>query len=421
MHIGMILYSKHTFPPDIRVEKEARALAEAGFKVTVLTDRVTAEEASLEQIKPNFWVKRTFFPESPHLLGKMLSHLTLVRKEFLRVISDFIKNQSPDVLHVHDFNLVPTVLKLAHEYNLPVIADLHENMPAALVALRAEYPQPMKLINQVILNYHLWRWHESRTLPLCKRVVVVVPEAVPRLFQYKIPKSDIVVVSNTEDDHTFSVDEHAIDQYIINKYKYLWMAAYVGGIGPHRGVNTVLHALPHIKGKIPDFIFAVIGARRNDADRILKEARRLEVSQMVEVVSWQPFEKVSSYIQASKVCLVPHNNFEHTQTTVPHKLFQYMISKRAVLVSDCRPLARIVDDAQAGLVYRADDPRDLSEKLVFMASHSRKRHRMGLNGQRAALGKYAWRHDSRRLIRMYSDLESELKLGLTTEESGGIK
>ncbi|RLI52987.1 MAG: hypothetical protein DRP09_16800, partial [Candidatus Thorarchaeota archaeon] len=35
MNIGMVLYSR--FPPDIRVEKEARSLIAAGYKVHLLT------------------------------------------------------------------------------------------------------------------------------------------------------------------------------------------------------------------------------------------------------------------------------------------------------------------------------------------------------------------------------------------------
>ena len=49
----------------------------------------------------------------------------------------------------------------------------------------------------------------------------------------------------------------------------------------------------------------------------------------------------------------PHEDFEHTQTTVPHKLFQYMMGRKTVLVSDCAPLKRIIGDNEAGYVFKA--------------------------------------------------------------------
>jgi len=186
------------------------------------------------------------------------------------------------------------------------------------------------------------------------------------------------------------------------------MACYVGGIGPHRGLNTAVKALPYIKGKIPNFKLVIVGAKGDQANQILSDAATLNVEDMVEVIGWQPFKKVNSYVMASKVCLVPHNDFEHTHTTVPHKLFQYMICSKPVLVSSCRPLKRIVEDTKAGVVFRANDPGDLAKKFIYMYENSHALNDMGLNGREAALGKYAWRHDAERLIDFYTDLSGKL-------------
>jgi len=123
------------------------------------------------------------------------------------------------------------------------------------------------------------------------------------------------------------------------------------------------------------------------------------------VLRWVPFEKVSSYFSISAVCLVPHNDFEHTQTTVPYKLFQSMISGKPVVVSDVRPLKRIVDETGAGLVFNAGDPSSLAAVLVELYQKPELADRLGRNGYSAAQGLYSWRHDAERLIRLYDEMD----------------
>jgi glycosyltransferase involved in cell wall biosynthesis len=119
---------------------------------------------------------------------------------------------------------------------------------------------------------------------------------------------------------------------------------------------------------------------------------------------------VNSYVFASQVCLVPHNNFEHTQTTVPHKLFQYMICEKPVLVSDCRPLARIVRETDTGYIFKANDFNDFATKLIYIYNHPKEAQQKGRNGKKVALETYAWRHDANNLLMMYAELEKQHKL-----------
>jgi len=149
---------------------------------------------------------------------------------------------------------------------------------------------------------------------------------------------------------------------------------------------------------------------RGAALRQLAElARAAGAAEWVELVEWVPADRVAGYIAASRVCLVPHNDFEHTQTTVPHKLFEYMLMGKPVLVGSCAPLQRIVREAQAGLVFQAGSAAGLAECLIGLHRSSEEDLALcGENGRRAALGPFAWRHDARRLVDMYRGLELAL-------------
>jgi glycosyltransferase involved in cell wall biosynthesis len=402
----MIYGEENPFPPDIRLEKEIKALCDAGHRVTVLTQRIPDNALNQETlIEGCASINRIIIKKKGFLL-RQLWHFTLLHRSWIPVIREFIEKEKPEILHVHDFDLVPTTIKVAQRCNLPVIADLHENMPAAHRAYRSTKPISYKLINAALFNYHIWRRKESRILKICAKIIVVVPEAAERLLKYGITEEKIAIVSNTEDETTFPMPTVIVDKDIEKKYSRSWIALYVGGIGPHRGIDTVIQALPIVIKVIPGFRLVVVGARNSERKLLNDMAREYDVSPFVEIIDWLPVEKIKNYILCSKVCLVPHNDFEHTQTTVPHKLFQYMICKKPVLVSSCRPLVRIVKKTNAGKIFEANDSSDFAKKLIDMYKDPDMLDEIGLNGYKAATGPFAWRNDAKRLAQIYYELQN---------------
>lgn len=407
MRIGMILDNTREFPPDIRVEKEIKALVAAGHEVFVLSPKYKKESAFSEFIPElGAIVDRVFLGT---VAGRYLSNawraITMFDTRWLVVTRNFVERHQLEVLHVHDLFTVPAIVQVGKEKGIPVVADLHENMPAAMRVERTNYPLWKRIIWGTLYNYHWMQRKEARALKQCAAVIIVVPEAADRLLSYGISKDRIFIISNTEDETTFPFKLEQADLSIREKYKDKFVISYIGGIGAHRGLDTTLKALPYIIRELPNIYFLIVGADSKSKAIIDALVIKLKVNDYVEVLPWQPFNKVNSYVMASDVCLVPHNNFEHTQTTIPHKLFQYMICGKPVLVSDCKPLKRVIEQAKAGAIFRANDIQHLAETLVHMAKHPEQLAEMGLNGQRAALGPLSWKVDSKVLVELYCKID----------------
>ena len=402
----MILYvdDNRTFPPDIRVEKEAKALSKAGHEVFILT-----------LLKPGF--KNVEFIDAlgatvirvvithENILKKLTRFWNMYDKRWEQPIGTFIENYQIDVLHVHDLPMVPTTLGIAKKYHKPVVADLHENMPAAFAAYRTGMPPLKRLVSLIVHNYWRMKKQEARYLPECDHVIVVVEEAIERIKGYGLPTYSISVVANSEDETSFRFRPDEADNKITEIYERYWTVSYIGGIGPHRGLDIALKAVPFIGNRIPNFQLLIVGANDQAKKWINREVERLDIAAWVKVVGWQPFSKVNSYVVASDVCLVPHKDFEHTQEAIPHKLFQYMICSKPVLVSSCKPLKRVVEDTKAGRVFDIDNPLSMAEELVWMYDNPDECQQFGRNGHEAALGKYAWKNDADRLVSIYDNIK----------------
>jgi len=414
MRIGMILDVGSDLADDLRVNKEASALCGAGFDVALLAGHHGSEHPPEETL--DYGLKVSWRPVPAPALGRrlMLALSWMLRpwsyyRQWAGVIADFVERARPDVLHVHDLPIVPTALAVARDRGIAVVADLHENMPAAQVVCMRAWPIWHRARFHLTREYRRWRHMERTVLRQCARIIAVVPEGTRRIIDdYGVPADRVFVVSNTEDETTY--DPGPPDADILGRYRDCWMATYVGGMGAHRGTDTAIRAAAIAGRRIERFKLVIVGvnpAAKGALSRLVGESG---AGSDVELVDRVPRELLSSYIAASDACLVPHNDFEHTQTTVPHKLFHYMMTGKPVVVSSCAPLKRIVEATRSGLVFRANDPADLARCLVEL--HENKdgcAEAFGRNGREAALGPFAWCNDAATLVEMYRRLEAETR------------
>ena len=406
MNILMVLNKK--FPPDIRVEKEARSLLKQGHNIYLLASREGDEEEVEEVFGINvIRIKRENVNSlARRLRGWQYSLLRIDRHLFLN-LEKIIYRYKIEAVHVHDLPPLQSSLLAAKKHNLPVIADLHENYPVTkqLNLSQKDLTLRNSLKKATIDGYQAWKKHERKVLSLVDRIVVVVPEAAERIEAYKLNREKIFVVSNTEDVDYFTGLE--IESDVVALYRDSFVISYIGALGHHRGVDAAIRAMPDIIEAVPQAKLLIVGSGRKYDKELQDLAKKAGVTENVIFTGWQPFNMIPSYIEASDLCLVPHNYSEHTDTTVPHKLFQYMLKKKPVVVSNCRPLKRIVEETQCGLVFEAENVKDLAEKIISLHKDEALRMQLAKNGYNAVLEEYNWEKSGAVLCAMYSGLNDK--------------
>ncbi|MFX0198698.1 MAG: glycosyltransferase family 4 protein [Candidatus Hodarchaeota archaeon] len=403
MRIGMVL--NKNYPPDIRVEKEVRALRTAGHNVHLLALARTGMNEPTEERIEGLSIRRIFpaFAKLSSLVCRwnfLRFHMTFQDRYWGGEIERYLRDFKLDALHVHDLPLVGTAIPLGRQFGIPVIADLHENYPAALQVWQGGR-QGLK--EWLTANQKRWSAYECQAVRDSAHVIVVVDEAKWRLIeQHGLPTEKITVVMNVEDVKSFqNID---LDPEISARYQDLFLVCYVGGGGEHRGLETTIQAMPYLRDAIPNLRLLIVGPQAADCERLGRLADAQGVKDLVEIFGWQPFTKVPSYIHSSKICLVPHHQNSHTDSTIPHKLFQYMLLGKPVVVSNCQPLKRIVEETRSGLVFQAGNPLDLAKQIRKFYLDKQLRRDCGGRGHEAVLKKYNWTIESRKLCSLYDSL-----------------
>jgi glycosyltransferase involved in cell wall biosynthesis len=169
----------------------------------------------------------------------------------------------------------------------------------------------------------------------------------------------------------------------------------------------LIAAMRQVKAWALNVRLHLVGAQKGTYAQIIGDLiRDLDVGSHVEVTGWVPPALVPAYITQASVCAVPHHSNPHTDTTIPHKLFQYMIAGRPVFVSSSGPLARTVRAAGAGLVFQAGDAMDCAEKIRDMSADPSGLAAAAARGRRYVFDEgHNWEDESApALIRMYDQL-----------------
>ena len=75
-----------------------------------------------------------------------------------------------------------------------------------------------------------------------------------------------------------------------------------------------------------------------------------------------------------------------------------MFMNKPILVSDATPLKRIIEETNAGVVFKSDDSKDFAEKTQFMLES---KLGWGEFGKKAVWQKYNWNNEVKELLRVF--------------------
>ena len=388
MHFKKILMLSQTvFPPDIRIEKEVKSLKEAGFNIVVVCNKFErGPDADYKYCR----VERLSAPFSKSYLNKILNFPIFFNPRYISRILSSIIAERPDFIHAHDLPMVPIALLMKFLFRIPVVYDMHENYPEAL-----KFFQKKGFVNLVFKNYRFAKTLDKFCIRHSDKIIVVVEENRYRLVASGVNSDKITIVSNTVDIDTFAKEK--VDKDIVVKFKNKYVMIYSGRVSPERGLETPLLSIIDIKKQIPEIILIILG----DGPSVIplrKLARENNVYDFIRFLPWVGHDKVNSYLLAAAVCLIPQPNNEFINTTIPHKLFEYMSQGKPVLVSDAIPLKRIVKETGCGRVFKSNDPKSFAEEIIKLRNDPDK---YGERGRNAVFQKYNWQNDSKNLINLY--------------------
>ena len=387
-----------SFPPDPRVENEAVSLIKAGHQVFLFCLKY-ADEKKFEIIN-GIQVKRYTSNTLEYKLSALAYTVPVYSFLMQKKIHQFILETAVEALHIHDIRIAAAVFDTNKKYKLPVVLDLHDNMPEVMKL----YPHLQKFPGKYLISPKKWKEKEEEFILKADRVISVSPEFIETL-QIRLPseKGKFVLVPNTIRKSFY--EDYKVDTKITERYKNKFVVLYLGDTHTRRGLQTAISGVEKLKLKIPNLKLVIVG--KNTTDPILKQqAKDLSISDFVDFEGWQNVTLFQSYILASAICISPlHRNLQH-DVAYANKIFQYMSLGKPLLVSNAIAQKRLVERTKSGLVHQEKNVDDFTNKVLKLFKDTFLRKELGENGKKFVINEFSWEQTSKKLLHLYNNLQN---------------
>lgn len=391
----MVLLDK-AFPPDIRIEKELMCIKEFNVgKITLLTLLNGKKDTTWNGIN----VKRIKKADSS---SAFIKYASVVIREFFS-FPKIIFHKKVNVIHVHDLPYaVPTAL-IGKLFRKKVIFDMHEHYVDMISPLFLTYGRVGKALLKVL---HVL---EAMICRLVDVVIVVAKESKERLIEMGIDAKKIHVIPNYANIKALNelIEEIKNAPNLFDDNDKNIKIVYVGGITYERGLETLVKAVGILRDKgVTNFKVYIVGD--GYVLPTLKEmTKELKLEKFIIFTGWIPYKEAMKHVYYGDIGIAPSKNTPQSNVILPHKLFQYMFFGKPIIVSSVKPLKRIVSKNNCGLIFEADNPIDLANKIMYAINNIDKIKDLGQNGKKAVLEKYNITTMMKKLFRVYSILSEK--------------
>lgn len=335
---------------DPRVEREARALSEAGYSVTVICPEPSDGAGKAFNIDwgPSVsiswlsWTAASFVSECPGYIGSQLYAAAVTMKPF--------------AFHAHDLNTAYVALAAANVTGAHLIVDFHEWFSENVhwdskVKENVPYPEHWKRQLQKL---------EARCLREASATITVCDSIADAMAAELGGKRPVVVRNIPRINHEPTKAYPPLKKQL-NLDQSTFVLLWQGGTGPTRLIEPIIGALEYaskcvlvIRGPSLDLFgegYRKLAAEVGAADRLIL----LPPVPSRDVVAAARGADAGIWTLPA-LC----RNFTFA---LPNKIFEYLASDLPVLAADYPEARRLLMDNQVGLVFDPYDSKSIARSI----------------------------------------------------------
>jgi glycosyltransferase involved in cell wall biosynthesis len=380
MAVKVLMFVSNPFTNDPRVYNEARALVQAGYKVTVIAwdrekqnpPRELQDGIEVIRLRTRLLPKRYSFG-SPFWVG--FNSLLWQQQAYRRALA--LNKETPvDVIHCHDFDTLRIGVRLTRKLGIPLVYDAHEIYGYMMVRL---FP----------------RWIASIFLRLEKRLIkkadtiITVNEPCKGYFR-DVTDKPISIIMNCKQLLTLKYEP------VDNKDNFT--VIYIGGLAKQRFILE----LANVVSELPDVNCIIAGMGQPDYVQALRE--KCTKAPNITFLGKVPFKEVLTLTSKADVILCMFDPDDpNNRVGMPNKLFEAMVCGRPIICTKGTYSGEITEQEEVGLTVEYSKEA-LKEAIIKLRDNPQLREELGRNALQAAISKYNWQKQEEELLGLYQGI-----------------
>lgn len=375
--------------PQVRLAAVARALVAKGNEVEIATAMPNHPTGAIfPEYRNRFFLNEDWrgckihrvwlYPALGAGFKRIVNYLSFA---FLIVVPLF-RVRKPDVILVESpppFVMAPVVLfNLFWRARLVLnVADLWPDSITEMGLMREG------MLANMLRIFEAWCYRRAHT------VNAVTKGIRDSLINNKhVPESKVLFFPNGADTEMFrpQAPDPEIEEKLGLREKDVFL--YAGTLGYAQGLDVALHAMASIETRYPSAHLVFIGDG-SDRERLNQLAKSLAINN-VTFLSPQPPEYVARLYSICIAGLASLKALPLFEGARPSKMFPIMSSGKPVIYSGAGEGARLVLEAQAGIVTPPGDSKALSEAFATLIDDREKAEKYGQNGRAYVVKNLGW-------------------------------
>jgi glycosyltransferase involved in cell wall biosynthesis len=186
---------------------------------------------------------------------------------------------------------------------------------------------------------------------------------------------------------------------------------YVGNLETYQGIDLLMEAFPLALAQRPEIDLVVAGGTPIDIERYRAKAQRLGVGNHVHFIGPWPVERLGELLVQADILTAPRTKGINT----PMKVFPYLHTGRAVLVTDLPTHTQVLDRTVCELAPA--EPQGFAAAIVSLADDPERRLELGEAGRKFAEEEHTYPAHERRVKKLYDHVAEVLGLTPSIHDS----
>ena len=289
--------------------------------------------------------------------------------------------QQANVYHSHDLNTLYVGSRCKKKTGARLVYDSHE--------LQTER-------NRMTKWWRRWAaWNEKKWLPYADAMIVASPSWIDinRKKYGKVPNPSVSII-NTPELQTIDQPRDLRGELDIPADAPILL--YQGSIQENRGIEPAIDAIT----LLPKAVLVVVGYGYH-RPTLEADVRKRGLTERVKFFGPIPNDELLAWTAAADIglCNIVNSSLSY-YTSLPNKLFEYIIAGIAVIGSDSPEIGRIVQEEGVGEIADPIDPEALAEATRTILSDLDKYRA----ATKPAAEKYNWAIEEQKLLDVYRGL-----------------